>query len=200
MAAHLPLAVASPTVLYVAGLDTSESVASLQSRLDQVAPGVRITSRHQLLSELNADPFTAFADRGLRLLTWFSLLLAGVAVVAALVISASARRRRLNLLMSLGLRSSQRWALTLVEQLVPMTLAVCLGLAVAVGLARLLIPVLDLGSFTGGRVAVPVGAMTRSLLVPTVAAGALVALTTAVAGLTERVKRGDTILSTGDEE
>jgi putative ABC transport system permease protein len=73
---------------------------------------------------------------------------AALAVIAVAILHAQRRSRELAFLRTLGLNDRQAAALTLLEQGLPVLFALAIGVALGLGLARLLAPGIDLAAFS----------------------------------------------------
>jgi putative ABC transport system permease protein len=72
-------------------------------------------------------------------------------VIGSLVVSAARRTRDLAYLRTLGVTSSQALALTLIESVPPVVLALLPGVALGIGIALVCLPGLGLASFVAAR-------------------------------------------------
>lgn len=128
----------------------ASAAAGLESTVRRFGAEVAIEGRAQLLADTAEVPLVEGTTTVFRLGVLVAALYCLLAVLLALVLSAQDRARLLATLRTLGIpRGSARALLAL--ELAPMVVAVVLaGLAVGVALPYLLVPVVDLTSFTGG--------------------------------------------------
>ncbi|MDH3295769.1 MAG: hypothetical protein OER95_15735, partial [Acidimicrobiia bacterium] len=153
------------TTLFV-DLDGAVDASEVARSITNLAPGLRVVDRQEVLRSFGGDPFVRWTLLGLRLLGWLSLLTGVLALWAALAITAPERRRNTGLLSVMGLRPGQAVALSTIEQVVPFAMAAVAGVATAAGLIGLLGFGFDLGPFTGDLPAIPLRADLWSLAIP----------------------------------
>lgn len=187
----------APTVVYLRA--PMADAAEIAQSVDAESAGLRLSSRHDLLAAQATDPFVEWVDRALTVLSWFAVTLAVVAAVAALAITAPVRQRDFSLLAALGLSRSQAVAITVIEQVVPVAVAVAAGSGLAVGLVSLLAPALELEAFTGGGLAVPLATDPWYLALVAVIILGAVGLATLSAVRIDRGAGRRTILSGAEE-
>jgi hypothetical protein len=187
---------------------TGDVAGEASSEVPDGLEGATIRWRADVLAAATGGPLTSWVTRGLRVLTWFAIVVALVAAVAGLGITGPARRRDLGLLTTLGVRDRQATAITAIEQLAPVAVAAGAGAGLAVCLVLLVGPALDPAAFVGGTgptgsgpVVVPVsvrvdwpGLAGLVVVVPAIVAGA-----TAVVVAFDRRRAPATIVDDGED-
>ena len=138
----------APTTLFLRAADSAGP--EIESHLEEVAPTTHVTARHESMDSVAGDPFARWVNRGLGLVRVFAISLAGLAAVSVLAVTSNTRSREIGLLRTLGLGARQATALTALEQVLPVALALIVGCGFGIGVAYLLAPALDLEAFTGG--------------------------------------------------
>jgi putative ABC transport system permease protein len=174
-----------PTVIAVVGsrLDT----AALVSTARRAIPGVHVTLRSHLVTDISAAPlphggFVTFAQ-GIAAVGAFSLLI----LMLTLVLSARSRELTMARLATMGLGPAQSRRIAVAETL-PAILAVAVGGTVcALALVPLVGPALDLAAFTGLPVTVPLHADAPALLI---AIGGLLLVAAVTLTIQNRLARG----------
>ena len=187
----------APTLLF---MRAPESAADeIESNLEEVAPTTHVSARQTAMDDVAGDPFARWVHRGLTLVRVFAICLAALATASVLAVTSNTRSREIGLLRTLGLGSRQATALTAIEQVLPVGLALLVGTGFGVGVAHLLTPALDLEAFTGG--VLPVDLVVE--LTPVLGAVAVLALVLALAVVAairfDRSRNDASMLKVGDE-
>jgi putative ABC transport system permease protein len=184
------------TNLFVRAEPSAE--AALRATLVTGPSPAHLTSQASVLEALHAAPLIAAVGRAFNLGLLVAALYAGLAVVAALILTFAARARDLTFLRTLGLSGRQSLGLTIVEHLPSVVLAVAAGIGLGIGLAVLLEPGLDLAAFAGRSIPVKLSVDWLAIGVLALALATVVAvavLATAVVGrrlsVTSALRLGD---------
>jgi putative ABC transport system permease protein len=164
-----------PTAYFIRG---PESIAAPLLDLAGTGPGApRVVSRYERHAALHDAPLVAGVVGGFAIALLVAMAYAALAVASVIVLHAPRRSREVAFLRTLGLGERQALALLVLEQGLPVLLAMAIGLGLGVGLAWFLAPGLDLAAFSDP--ASPVSLQADPLSVAVVAA--LVAVTVALA-------------------
>lgn len=138
-----------PNVLFVRGAD------GLDARLRALIPGepgdpatARLVSRGERYATMHDAPLVGAVTGGFAVALLVAGVYAALAVVAVVVLHAQRRAREVTFLRTLGLTERQAAGLMVVEQGVPVVLALGIGVTVGIGLAWLLAPGIDLAAFS----------------------------------------------------
>lgn len=107
-----------------------------------------VTSRYERFAAMHDAPLVAAVVGGFAVALGVAGAYAALAVVAVVILHAQRRSRELAFLRTLGLTERQVAGLTLVEQGLPVVLALVVGVALGLGLAWLLAPGIDLAAFS----------------------------------------------------
>lgn len=143
-ASPLPI---KPTDLFIrAGGEARESI---EATIASQSQSTRVISRTEVFDQLADEPFSAGLSTGLRLSVALSTLFAVVTAAAALALTARTRRRDFGYLRTMGTTPRQTLAMTLIEQIPPVTAAVAVGAALGVGTALLFEPGINVTAFAG---------------------------------------------------
>ncbi len=142
-----------PNVLFVRGSEAAEDGLRTAVAEGAAGGGAVVTSRHRWLEELRAAPLIGVVANGFRLALAAAVCYAAVAIIAALVLTATRRAQDLAFLRPLGLSSGQSAGILIVEHGLPILLALGPGIAMGVALGVLLEPSLGLDAFLGGATA-----------------------------------------------
>ncbi|HUG16806.1 MAG TPA: FtsX-like permease family protein [Thermomicrobiales bacterium] len=126
--------------------DAHEAIVEVLSAQSQSA---MLLSRAEEYARVHESPLIAGVQGGYRIGLVVTALYAALAVVIAMTLSAHERTRDYGLLRTLGLSKAQVAGLTVIEFVPPFAIAVGAGLALGIGVARLIAPVVDLTAFTG---------------------------------------------------
>lgn len=116
------------------------------------APGV--ASRYERYAAMHDAPLVAAVVGGFAVALFVAGAYAALAVIAVVILHAQRRARELAFLRTLGLTSRQVAALTVVEQGLPVVLALGIGIGLGLALAWLLAPGIDLAAFSSREVTV----------------------------------------------
>jgi putative ABC transport system permease protein len=136
-----------PSAMWVRA--TPGAADELAAALPKAAATAHISSRYDVLAGLQKSPFSVAIETGFAI----ALLVAGVylvlAVIGAMILSASRRTQDLAYLRTLGVTGAQSLGLTVVENAPAVLIAVLPGVALGIGIAFALEPGLGLGTFVG---------------------------------------------------
>lgn len=113
-----------------------------------------LASRDRVYARVHDAPLVAGAVSGFGAGIAVAAAYSALAVVVGLALTGRARARDLGYLRTLGLSSRQVVGLTAVEQAPPVILALAAGVALGVGVMRLIEPGVDFTAFTGPSVPV----------------------------------------------
>lgn len=155
--------VAIPTSLYVRAATAEQG--DLTTAVAEALPTARIHSRTDVLEGFTDDRFSQWVRRGFVAVTVLAAAFAITAAVSSIALTSSSRRRDLGYLRTLGLRLRQATAITAIEQVPALALAIVTGTGLGVATAELLAPSLDLEAFTGGLVPTELAIDTTALIV-----------------------------------
>jgi putative ABC transport system permease protein len=137
-----------PSVMWVRA--TPGAADALAASLPLAGASAHITSRYAVLAGIQKSPFSAAIETSFGV----ALAVAGIylvlAVIGAMVLSASRRTQDLAYLRILGVTGAQSLGLTIIENAPAVLLAVLPGVALGIGIAFVLEPGLGLGTFVGG--------------------------------------------------
>ena len=186
-----------PTVYFVRG------PASIDGSLRDMAgngPGSpNVISRYERFAALHDAPLVSGVVGGFALALVVAMAYAAVAVVAVIVLHAPRRAREVAFLRTLGLGDRQSLGLLVLEQGLPVLLALAIGLLLGVGLAWFLAPGLDLAAFSDPRSAVRLQVDAASLaLVAGLVAGVVAAAVALSTWLGRRLEIGQ-VLRIGEQ-
>ena len=146
-----PDAPLTPTVLFVDG------PAGIGDQLSAASGGSsKVTSRYDRYLALRDAPLVAMVTGGFQIALLFAVFYAGLAIIAALTLTASRRSQDLAVLRTLGLSPRQALGLTVLEQGPPVMLALVPGIALGIWIAVLLATGLGLSAFVGGEGTIPI--------------------------------------------
>jgi putative ABC transport system permease protein len=146
-----PDAPPSPTVLFVDG------PAGVGEQLSAASGGSsRVISRYDRYVALRDAPLVAMVTGGFQIALIVAVFYAGLAIVAALTLTASRRSQDLAFLRTLGLSARQALGLTVLEQGPPVVLALVPGIALGIWIAVLLATGLGLSAFVGAEGPIPI--------------------------------------------
>ncbi len=163
-----------PTALFVRG---PQSIAGALRAAQRNGPGAPlVTARLERYAEMHDAPLVAAVVGGFAVALAVAGAYAALAVVAVVILHAQRRSRELAFLRTLGLTDRQVAGLTVVEQGLPVVLALVIGVAVGLGLAWLLAPGIDLAAFSGPDATVPLQVDPGSVAGVAVAVVAVVAV------------------------
>jgi putative ABC transport system permease protein len=144
-------------------------------------PGAaRVVSRYERFAALHDAPLVSGVVGGFAIALLVAMAYAAVAVTSVVILHAPRRSRELAFLRTLGLSDRQALALLVVEQGLPVLLAMAIGLGLGVGLAWFLAPGLDLAAFSDPTTAVRLQADSGSLALVAGLVAAVVAAAVAV--------------------
>jgi ABC-type antimicrobial peptide transport system permease subunit len=115
-------------------------------------PSNATISRHEWYAGLREAPLIAVVGDGFRVALVVAAAYTMLAVVAALILSASRRTRDTAFLRTLGLSSRQAFGITVLEHGTPVLVAVIPGILIGIAVAGILESSLGLGAFIGPEV------------------------------------------------
>lgn len=118
------------------------------------AGGSALVSRYERFAMMHDAPLVAAVTGGFVLALLVALAYAALAIVAVVVLNAQRRTREVAFLRTLGMTDRQLAGLTVVEQGLPVILALAAGIGLGLGLAWLLEPGIDLAAFSSPGVLV----------------------------------------------
>jgi putative ABC transport system permease protein len=136
-----------PSVMWVRG--TPAAREALVAALPKVSADGHVTSRYDVLATLQSAPFGVAIEIGFALALVVACIYLVLAVMGAMVLSASRRTQDLAYLRTLGVTGAQSLGLTVVENAPAVLLAVLPGVALGIGIAYVLEPGLGLDTFVG---------------------------------------------------
>ena len=146
-----PDAPLTPTVLFVDG------PAGIEEQLSAASGGSsKVISRYDRYFALRNAPLVAMVTGGFQIALLVAVFYAGLAIVAALTLTASRRSQDLAFLRTLGLSPRQALGLTVLEQGPPVVLALVPGIALGIWIAVLLATGLGLSTFVGAQGTIPI--------------------------------------------
>ena len=141
---------AAPNVLFVRGSATA--APAIAERVDAAVPSNATLSRHEWYASLREAPLIAVVGDGFRVALVVAAGYTMLAVVAALILSASRRTRDTAFLRTLGLSTRQSFGITVLEHGTPVLVALIPGVLIGIAVAGLLESSLGLGAFIGPEV------------------------------------------------
>ncbi len=122
---------------------------AIASAIERDGTGIRIESRHDMISTLRDAPLTVAVTAGFAASLGVALCFSALALAAGSALALAARKRQLAVLRTLGLQRRQLVSLIVVEH-APMTvLAILGGVVLGLGIAWLAGPALGLGAIIG---------------------------------------------------
>lgn len=135
-----------PSVYFVRGPASLDQ--GLRSSLAATPRASVVVSRHDRFAAMHDAPLVAAVGGGFALAIVVAATYAAVAVVAVVVLHAQRRAREAAFLRTLGLTGRQVGLLTLVEQGLPLILALVIGIGLGLALAWIVAPGIDLAAFS----------------------------------------------------
>lgn len=168
-----------PTLFWLRG------APGLRDRLDaavNAASGnARVIAREDAYATLHDAPLVRVIGVGYALSVVLAAAYMAFTIVGTMVLTAARRTRDHAFLRTLGVSTTQRMALTLVEHAPPVVLGLLPGVALGIGITMLVQPGLGLGNFVGNRdvalavdwaaLGIMVGALVATVVVAVVAGG-----------------------------
>ena len=127
----------------------------LAATVAEVPGSARIVSRYDAYAALHDAPLRAVIATGYGLALVIAAIYMALTIIGALVLSAARRTRDLAYLRTLGVTAPQALALTIMEHVPPVLLALVPGVALGIGVAILCEPGLGLATFVGTSGGVP---------------------------------------------
>jgi putative ABC transport system permease protein len=106
-------------------------------------------SRYDAYAALHDAPLAAVIPAGYGLAVAVAAIYMALTIIGALVLSAAGRTRDLAYLRTLGVSARQAMALTVMEHVPPVLLALVPGVALGIGVAMLCEPGMGLAAFVG---------------------------------------------------
>ena len=140
------------TSLFVRASDAAAD--ELRAAAGAAGSGISVLSRAEELESLRGAPLVQAVESGFAIALGAAVLYAGLAVIISLLMAGTARARETAHLRTLGLGRGQIIALTVLEHVPPVLVAVAAGAGLGIGVAAILLPGLGLATFVGS-VAVP---------------------------------------------
>jgi putative ABC transport system permease protein len=135
-----------PTALFVRA--PQDVVADLRAAQPSGHGSPRVESRYERYAVMHDAPLVAAVAGGFTVALVLAAAYAALAVIAVVILHAQRRSRELAFLRTLGMTDRQAASLTLVEQGLPVVLALAIGIVLGLGLAWLLAPGIDLAAFS----------------------------------------------------
>jgi putative ABC transport system permease protein len=177
----------------------ASSGAAIDAILSQQSSATRLVSRADEYAKVHDAPLISGTARGFQIGVLLAAAYSTLAIVIALALTARTRARDLAFLRTLGLSEPQAIGLVAVELGPPIAVALAVGVAMGVGIARLIEPGIDLTAFTGPDVPVPLLVDWSTVLV--LAIGLIVIVSAAVwlVGAAARRANLGAALRLGDE-
>jgi putative ABC transport system permease protein len=129
--------------------------AAIRSAAASVSGSPRIVSRYERYALMHDSPLVAAVTNGFVLALAVALAYAALATVAVVVLHAQRRSREVAFLRTLGMTDRQLAGVTVVEQGLPVLLALAVGVGLGLGLAWLLEPGIELDAFSSPGALVP---------------------------------------------
>jgi putative ABC transport system permease protein len=137
----------APNVMWVRA--PGDAAEQLAATFPEARGVVYIVSRYDAYAAIHDAPLAAAIGTGYGVALVLAAIYMALTIVGALILSAARRTRDLAYLRTLGVTARQALALTIVEQAVPVLLAIVPGVALGIGLAILCEPGLGLSTFVG---------------------------------------------------
>ncbi len=135
-----------PTVYFVRGPATLDG--GLRASAAATPGATVVVSRHDRYAAMHDAPLVAAVGGGFALALVVAATYAAIAVIAVVVLHAQRRSREAAFLRTLGLSDRQVGLLTLVEQGLPLVLALVIGIGLGLALAWIVAPGIDLAAFS----------------------------------------------------
>jgi putative ABC transport system permease protein len=135
----------APEVLFVRA--PPDSADALRGALGEQGSAT-LTSRYDRYATLRATPLVGAVSGGFAVALALAAVYAGLAVMAVVLLHAQRHAREAAFLRTLGVSARQVLGLTVIEQGVPLAIALVLGIGLGIGLASLLQPGIDLAAFS----------------------------------------------------
>jgi hypothetical protein len=124
------------------------SDAAIRAAAAAVADPPDLVSRYERFAEMHDAPLVAAVTGGFVVALFLALAYAALAIVAVAILNAQQKSREVAFLRTLGTSSGQLAGLTIVEQGLPVIIALGVGVGLGFGLAWLLAPGIDLAAFS----------------------------------------------------
>ena len=140
------------TSLFVRAPDAAAD--ELRAATVAAGSGITVQSRAEEVASLQEAPLARAVQSGFAIALGAAVVYAALAVVISLLLAGSARARETAHLRTLGMAAGQVLALSVLEHVPPVLVAVAAGLALGIGVTAIVLPGLGLATFVGG-VAVP---------------------------------------------
>jgi putative ABC transport system permease protein len=116
--------------------------------------GTSVVSRHDQFAEMRDAPLAAAVIVGFGLAVGIAVAYAALAVVTVVVLEAERRSREVAFMRTLGLTGRQIGSLTIIEQGIPLLLALVVGVGLGLAIMWLIEPGIDHAAFSRTDVAV----------------------------------------------
>jgi putative ABC transport system permease protein len=135
-----------PNLLLVRAPESSN--AAIRAAASGLADPPALISRYDRFAEMHDAPLVSAVTGGFVVALLLALAYAALAIVAVAILHAQQRSREVAFLRTLGTSNGQIAGLTIVEQGIPVILALTVGVGLGFGLAWLLAPGIDLAAFS----------------------------------------------------
>jgi putative ABC transport system permease protein len=185
-----------PTVIY--GRGPGRALADMRATVAREWPTGQVVARREALMRVADAPLVSGVSASYRLSMLAAAIIAALASIAALSLTARERTRDLSILRTLGLSARQALAVTLIEQAPTAVMAGAVGALLGEGMAWAIRPGIDLTTFTGPGIVATLqpawllaGAIAGALAVATLAAGVLFSIATRRERLEQVLRVGD---------
>jgi putative ABC transport system permease protein len=185
-----------PTLIYARG--SERSLDTVRAIVARQWPTGHVVSRREELARVADAPLVAGVGASYRLSMLAAAIVAALASIAALSLTARERTRDLSYLRTLGLSARQALAVTLIEQLPTAFIAGLVGALLGEGMAWAIRPGIDLTTFTGPGISATLepawllaGAVAGAVTLVTLAAGVLFSIATRRERLEQVLRVGD---------
>ena len=127
---------------------------AIRAAVSGVANPPTLVSRYERFAEMHDAPLVSAVTGGFVVALLLALAYAALAIVAVAILHAHQRSREVAFLRTLGTSTGQLAGLTILEQGLPVILALGVGVGLGFGLAWLLAPGIDLSAFSSPGVTV----------------------------------------------
>ncbi len=135
-----------PNLLLVRAPQSSGEALRASAAAVDIPPA--LVSRYERFAEMHDAPLVSAVTGGFVVALLLALAYAALAIVAVAILNAQQRSREVAFLRTLGTSNGQLTGLTIVEQGLPVIIALGIGVGLGFGLAWLLAPGIDLAAFS----------------------------------------------------
>ena len=135
-----------PNVLLLRAPASSGEAIRVSTSAAAVPPA--LVSRYERFAEMHDAPLVAAVTGGFVVALLLALAYAALAIIAVAILNLQQRSREVAFLRTLGTSDGQLAGLTIVEQGLPVVIALGVGVGLGFGLAWLLAPGIDLAAFS----------------------------------------------------